>query len=308
MLMLDVYRRIMQEHLALPVIYGEKSENERFPGAENTFSCEAMMSDKKALQAGTSHFLGQNFARAFDISFQGRNGEMDFAWTTSWGVSTRLIGAIIMTHSDNDGLVLPPKVAPVKAVIIPISSDDGILANELEPAAAKITGELNASFGGLGAETDKKYHLRPGDRFFHHIQRGVPIRIELGEREYASGSVTITRRDTGEKERLPFEAVTARTGELLAEIQDNLYKRAKAFREENTFDVSSLAELEAFFKDSAKSGFARAFFAGSEDDEKEIKDLTGGATIRCMPLDEKTGKCVVTGQDGARAAIFAKSY
>jgi prolyl-tRNA synthetase len=308
MLMLDVYRRIMQEHLALPVIYGEKSANERFPGAENTFSCEAMMSDKKALQAGTSHFLGQNFARAFDISFQGKNGEMDFAWTTSWGASTRLIGAIIMTHSDNDGLVLPPKVAPVKAVVIPISSDDERLANDLEPSASKIARELNVSFGGFGAEVDMKYHLRPGDRFFYHIQRGVPIRIELGEKEYASGNVTIVRRDSGAKEQIPFDAVSARVGALLTEIQENLYERAKSFREENTFDVSNLAELKAFFKEGAKSGFARAFFAGSKDDEKDIKDLTGGATIRCMPLNEATGKCVVTGQDGARAAIFAKSY
>ncbi|MDR1514341.1 MAG: proline--tRNA ligase [Synergistaceae bacterium] len=308
MLMLDVYRKIMQDHLALPVIYGEKSLNERFPGAENTFSCEAMMSDKKALQAGTSHFLGQNFARAFDISFQGKNGEMDFAWTTSWGVSTRLIGAIIMSHSDNDGLVLPPKVAPVKAVIIPISGDDEKLANDLEPAASKIAGELNASFGGLGAEVDRKYHLRPGDRFFYHLQRGIPIRIELGEKEYASGGVTIVRRDSGVKERVSFDAVPARVGALLTEIQDNLYERAKAFREENTFDVSSLAELKAFFKGSDRSGFARAFFAGSVDDEKDIKDLTGGATIRCIPLDGATGKCVVTGQEGARASIFAKSY
>jgi prolyl-tRNA synthetase len=309
MLMLDVYRRIMQEHLALPVIYGEKSMNERFPGAENTFSCEAMMSEKMALQAGTSHFLGQNFAKAFDISFQGRDGVTDFAWTTSWGVSTRLIGAIIMTHSDNDGLVLPPKVAPVKAAVIPISSDEDKLTDDLEPAAVKLAGELSASFGGLGAEVDRKYHLRPGDRFFHHIQRGVPVRVELGEREFAAGRVTVVRRDTGEKEQVSIDAAPARVGALLGEIQENLYRRAEAFREENTQDVSSLDELKDFFKGSAAPGFARAYFAGSPDDEGNIKDITGGATIRCMPQgDETPGKCVVTGRSGARRAVFAKAY
>jgi prolyl-tRNA synthetase len=309
LLMLGVYERIMQEHLALSVIYGEKSMNERFPGAENTFSCEAMMSDKKALQAGTSHFLGQNFARAFDISFQGKDGATDFAWTTSWGVSTRLIGAIIMTHSDNDGLVLPPKVAPVKAAVIPISSDEAKLARDLEPAAKKLAGELAASFGGLGAEVDRNYHLRPGDRFFHHIQKGVPLRVELGEREFANGHVTVVRRDTGAKEQVAIDAAPARVSALLGEIQENLYRRAREFRLENTHDVSSLGELKDFFKGSATPGFARAFFAGSSDDEKEIKDITGGATIRCMPQDDEAlGKCVVTGQDGARRAIFAKAY
>ncbi|MDR1943720.1 MAG: proline--tRNA ligase [Synergistaceae bacterium] len=309
MLMLDVYRRIMEEHLALPVIHGEKSMNERFPGADNTFSCEAMMSDRKALQAGTSHFLGQNFAKAFEISFQDRNGNMDFAWTTSWGVSTRLIGAIIMTHSDNDGLVLPPKVAPVKTAIIPISSDQDRLERDLEPAAKKLSGELNSTLGGFFTTVDRQYHIRPGDRFFYHLQRGVPIRVELGEREFAEDKVTITRRDNAKKEQVSLAEAPARIKALLDEIQAELYQKALAFREENTHDISSMDGLKEFFKGDSKGGFARAYFDGSADDEKEIKDVTGGATIRCMPADDESrGKCVYTGREGARRAIFAKAY
>ncbi|MDR1650232.1 MAG: proline--tRNA ligase, partial [Synergistaceae bacterium] len=227
--MLDVYRRIMQEELALPVLYGEKSENERFPGAVSTYSCETMMSDKKALQAGTSHFLGQNFARAFEICFQDKNGERTFAWTTSWGVSTRLIGAIVMTHSDDDGLVLPPRVAPVKSVILPISSDEEVLRDKLEPAASALEREINSALGGLYAKVDRQYHNRPGDRFFHHLQRGVPLRVELGEREYGADSVVIVRRDTAEKERVSRSLAPSRVKELLFEIQNSLYSRALAF-------------------------------------------------------------------------------
>lgn len=307
--MLDVYRKNMQDYLALPVLYGEKSINERFPGADNTYSCEAMMGDKKALQAGTSHFLGQNFARAFEISFQDRNGEMDFAWTTSWGLSTRLIGAIIMTHADNDGLVLPPRIAPVKAAILPISSKEDKLKDDLEPAAVALSKKLNDALGGLYTVVDKNYHLRPGDRFFSHLQKGVPLRTELGEKEFADNKVTIVRRDTGAKEQVAMDAVPARVGELLEEIQKSLYDKALAFREENTYDVSSMEELKAFFGKDGKGGFARAYFDGSAEDEREIKDVTGGATIRCMPMDaDSTGKCIYTGKEGARLAVFAKSY
>ena len=310
MLILDLYRRIMQEELALPVIYGEKSANERFPGADNTYSCEAMMGDKKALQAGTSHFLGQNFARAFDISFQGRGGEMEFAWTTSWGVSTRLIGALIMTHADNDGLILPPRIAPVKAVIVPISSDEQKLADEFEPLAAKISKELNSALGSLCTRIDKQYHLRPGDRFFYHLQRGVPLRIEIGEREFAEKRVTVVRRDTMAKESVALEALADRVKEILADMQEGLYNSALSFRKENTFDVSSLAELKEFFNRETLSGFARAYFDGSIEDEKDIKDITGGATIRCMPMedDDNRGKCIYTGKEGARLCVFAKAY
>lgn len=267
------------------------------------------MSDRKALQAGTSHFLGQNFAKAFDISFQNRKDEMDYAWTTSWGVSTRLIGAVVMTHSDNDGLVLPPRIAPVKAAILPISSDEGKIADELEPAAKKMSQELNAALGGIWTKVDTQYHMRPGDRFFFHLQRGVPLRIELGEREHAEGKVTLVRRDTGAKEKLSADVLASRVPQILEEMQEGLYAKALAFREANTFDVSSKEELKAFFGKEAPGGFARAYFAGSAEDEKDIKDYTGGATIRCYPAeDESAGKCVHTGRDGARPAIFAKAY
>jgi prolyl-tRNA synthetase len=307
--MLDVYRTIMQRELALPVIYGEKSENERFPGADNTYSCEAMMGDKKALQAGTSHFLGQNFAKAFDISFQDKNGERAFAWTTSWGVSTRLIGAIIMTHGDDDGLVLPPRVAPLKAVIVPISSDENKLRDKLEPMAEQLSGELNAALGGLYSKVDKQYHRRPGDRFFHYRPRGVPVRIELGEKEHDSGSVTVVRRDTAAREKVSRESLAGHVKGLMTEIQDNLYDKAKAFREANTHDVRDMEELKEFFSDGGTGGFARVFFGGSAEDEGEIKYVTGGATIRCMPQDDdERGTCIYTGKPGARRVILAKAY
>jgi prolyl-tRNA synthetase len=307
--MLDVYQRIMNDELALPVIYGEKSQNERFPGADNTFSCEAMMGDKKALQAGTSHFLGQNFARAFDISFQDRNGERAYAWTTSWGVSTRLIGAVIMTHGDNDGLILPPRIAPLKAVVIPISSDEGILRDKLEPEAERLSKELDSALGGLYSKVDRQYHIRPGDRFFHHLQRGVPLRIELGEQEHSSGSLTIVRRDTASREKVSRDALAGRVKDLLAEIQGDLYKKAFDFRTANTHDVENMDDLKAFFKDGGRGGFARVYFGGSAEDEGEIKYATGGATIRCMPLDdETTGKCIYTGKPGGRRAILGKAY
>lgn len=309
MRMLEIYRRIMQEELALPVLHGEKSINERFPGADNTYSCEAMMGDKKALQAGTSHFLGQNFARAFEISFQDKNGEMDFAWTTSWGVSTRLIGALIMTHADNDGLILPPRVAPIKAAIVPISSSEERLKNDLEPTAGKISQLLNTVLGSLSTVVDRQYHLRPGDRFFRYLQKGVPLRIEIGEKEFADDTVTLVRRDDSTKERVSVDSLASRVANILDDMQGGLYKRALDFRKANTFDISSLDELKAFFTKEKAGGFARAHFDGSADDEKDIKDITGGATIRCMPIDDESrGRCIYTGRENARSVIFAKAY
>lgn len=309
MRMLEIYRRIMQEELALPVLHGEKSINERFPGADNTYSCEAMMGDKKALQAGTSHFLGQNFARAFEISFQDKNGEMDFAWTTSWGVSTRLIGALIMTHADNDGLILPPRVAPIKAAIVPISSSEERLKNDLEPTAGKISQLLNTVLGSLCTVVDRQYHLRPGDRFFRYLQKGVPLRIEIGEKEFADDTVTLVRRDDSTKERVSVDSLASRVANILDDMQGGLYKRALDFRKANTFDISSLDELKAFFTKEKAGGFARAHFDGSADDEKDIKDITGGATIRCMPIDDESrGRCIYTGRENARSVIFAKAY
>ena len=304
--MLEVYRRIMVEELALPVVAGEKSEGERFPGADNTFTCEAMMSDKKALQAGTSHFLGQNFAKAFEIAFQDQDGQVQFAWTTSWGVSTRLIGALIMTHADDDGLVLPPHVAPVKVALLPISTDEERLASDLEPKARELVTALEARLGRRSVALDTQYHMRPGDRFFSHLQKGVPLRLELGEREWQEGRVRAVRRDTGEKIDLPWDRLAEEVPAILEQIQQNLYQRALEFRLAHTHDVSSFDQFRSVLEE--QGGFLRGFFAGGKAEEKAIKEATG-ATVRCFPLDDDaTGTCFYTGQPGAKRAIFAKAY
>mgnify|MGYP000885577743 FL=1 len=304
--MLDVYRVFMEEILALPVIAGEKSEGERFPGADNTYTCEAMMSDRKALQAGTSHFLGQNFAKAFDIKFQNQAGELEFAWTTSWGTSTRMIGAVIMAHSDDDGLILPPRLAPVKAVILPISTDPERLEKELLPKAMELAASLNRILGPMAVQVDKDFHLRPGDRFFRHLQKGVPLRMELGEREMESGKVRAVRRDTAERQDIPWESVEKEVPGLLNSIQEALFAKALAFREANTRHASSFEEMKSILE--SEGGFVTAFFAGDRSDEKAIKEATG-ATVRCFPLsDSRTGTCFFTGKEGARLAIFARAY
>ena len=304
--MLEVYRRIMTDILALPVISGEKTEGERFPGAVNTYTCETMMTDGKALQAGTSHFLGQNFARAFDIKFQNREGDLEYAWTTSWGVSTRLIGAIIMTHSDDDGLIIPPRVAPVKTVILPISSDDKKLDNQLLPRAMEISSALNAAMGGRFTAVDQQFHLRPGDRFFYHLQRGVPLRLELGEKDLEKGTVRAVRRDTGEKMDIPIESLSEKIPLLLEDIQSTLFNRALDFRKKRTTVASTYEELKNAIDGDA--GFVETWFAGGSDEERKIKEDTG-ATPRCIPLDDKsTGKCILTGKEGAPKVIFARAY
>lgn len=303
---LEIYAKVMRHYLALPVIPGEKTVGERFPGADNTYTCETMMGDKKALQAGTSHFLGQNFSKAFEIKFQSRTGGMDFAWTTSWGVSTRLIGAIIMTHSDNDGLVLPPRIAPVKAVIIPIPTDTEKLQGEMLVKAEELKTLLNGVIGGRYVQIDKQFHLRPGDRFFSHLQKGVPLRLELGEREIAAEKVRVVRRDTGEKLDVNWSQAVDVIPALLEEIQQNLFDRALKFRLDNTHQASNMTEFKYIIED--KGGFIEVFFAGDNEDERSIKEATG-ATPRCHPLgDNSTGKCFYTGKEGGRRTIFAKAY
>ena len=304
--MLEVYRKVMEEELALPVIAGEKTAGERFPGAVATYTCEAMMSDAKALQAGTSHFLGQNFARAFEIRFQDRDGELATCWTTSWGISTRLIGAIIMTHSDDDGLVLPPHIAPVKAVLLPISKDECQAEDVLLPMARELSGQLNEALGGLYTAVDTQFHMRPGDRFFTHLQRGVPLRLELGEKDVQAGTVRVVRRDTGEKADLGRDALVPAVRELLEDVQSNLYRRALSFREAHTAQASSYDELKAILAE--RGGFVEAYFGGTPEDERRIREETGGVTPRCIPLaDASTGRCIVTGKEGRRT-IFAKAY
>ncbi len=304
--MLEVYRYFMEEVLALPVVTGEKSEGERFPGALNTYTCEAMMSDKRALQVGTSHFLGQNFSKAFDISFQNRDGNMDYAWTTSWGTSTRLIGAVIMTHSDDDGLVLPPRLAPVKVVLVPISTDERKLEDMLLPKARELANRLEAVLGPRSVIVDSQFHLRPGDRFFYHLQRGIPLRLELGEREWDRCALRAVRRDTAQKEEIPWDAVDSAVPRILEEMQRALYERALAFREANTYHAGSFDEFKELLEE--KGGFIKAYFAGGVAEEKAIKEATT-ATVRCLPLnDNSKGRCFYTKKDGGRLAIFAKAY
>ena len=303
--MLEVYRKVMEDVLALPVVPGEKTAGERFPGAVNTYSCEAMMSDGKALQAGTSHFLGQNFARAFSIRFQNKAGDLEECWTTSWGVSTRLIGAIIMTHSDDDGLVLPPRVAPTKAVILPIGTDERLLEDVLLPRAKEFSHQLNSALGGLHTSIDTQFHLRPADRFFSHLQKGVPLRLELGEKDMKAGTVRAVRRDTGEKADVAQDALVPTVLKILDEVQASLYHKAKAFQETNTSFAATYDELKALLEE--KGGFVKTYFAGTPEDERRIKDETGGATPRCIPLDGGVGKCFLTGGEGRRT-IFARAY
>ena len=303
--MLKVYRRTLEDELALPVIAGEKTAGERFPGAVDTYTCEAMMSDTKALQAGTSHFLGQNFAKAFEIQYQDKNGELQYCWTTSWGMSTRTIGAVIMTHSDNDGLILPPRIAPVKAVILPISKDESVAEHEIFPKAKELAAKLNDELGGMFVKVDDNFHMRPGDRFFMHLQKGVPLRLELGEKDIASGTVRLVRRDTGAKADVKIENVIPEVKKTLNDIQTNMFTRAKDFREANTHDAKSYDELKEII--DSQGGFVRAYFAGTPEDEVRIREETG-ATPRCILPNTGTGKCIITGKTDGRLTIFAKAY
>lgn len=304
--MLHVYSDFAEKYMALPVVKGVKTESERFAGAEETYCIEGLMQDGKALQAGTSHFLGQNFAKAFDVKFATKDGGLDHVWGTSWGVSTRLMGALIMAHSDDNGLVLPPKLAPTQVVIIPIFKSEEELAAVSEKAD-EIVKKLRAV--GVLVKYDKRDTHKPGWKFAEYELKGVPVRIAIGARDLEKNTVEIARRDTLTKETFDLNSLTIeeKVTQLLEEIQDNIYQKALAFRTENTTEVNSWEEFEEVL--NSKGGFISAHWDGTPETEEEIKELTK-ATIRCIPIDQVTeeGKCVRSGKPSKGRVLFAKAY
>jgi len=315
-LMLDVYATFAEQYMAMPVIKGEKTAGERFPGAVQTLSIEAMMQDRKALQAGTSHFLGQNFSRAQEMSFQNQAGEQEFCWTTSWGVSTRLVGALIMTHSDDDGLVLPPRLAPKHVVILPIYRNDEDRATVL-PYCESLQQELASQAfadGRVEVMIDDR-DLRGGEKNWYHVKRGVPLRVEVGPKDIAKNGVFVGRRDTGEKAAFSRADFVANIAATLDEIQNNLFARALKLREENTRTIDNLDDFKAYFtaanpkKPEIHGGFAQCYFVEEPAVHELLKKLK--VTIRCLPLadgEDEPGTCVFTGQPTRQRGIFAKAY
>jgi len=301
--MLEVYAYFAENFMAMPVLKGYKSPNERFAGALDTYCIEALMQDGRALQAGTSHFLGQNFAKAFDVKFLSKENKLEYVWATSWGVSTRLMGALIMTHSDDEGLVLPPKLAPIQVVIIPISKGDKQKAM-VDEVANTIVAELKAK--GISVKYDDRDSYKPGWKFNEYEFKGVPIRVTVGARDLDKGLVEVARRDNLTKESLPIDGVSDIIEKLLDNIQENLYNRAIRFREENSREVDI---WEDFVVEIEKGGFLYCHWDGTPETEEKIKELTK-ATIRCIPLDAKTeeGKCILTGKPSYKRVVFAKAY
>ncbi|BEG98601.1 proline--tRNA ligase [Bacteroides sedimenti] len=301
--MLNVYADFAENFMAVPVVKGVKSANERFAGALDTYTIEAMMQDGKALQSGTSHFLGQNFAKAFDVQFVNKNNEMEYVWATSWGVSTRLMGALIMTHSDDNGLVLPPKLAPFQVVIIPIYKNEEQL-NAINDKVAGITAKLKAL--GISVKYDNADNKRPGFKFADYELRGVPVRLVMGARDLENNTVEVMRRDTLSKETVTCDNIETYVKDLLDAIQANIFKKAYDFREAHTITVDT---YEEFKEKIEEGGFILAHWDGTTETEELIKEETK-ATIRCIPLDgDKTpGKCMVTGKPSACRVVFARSY
>jgi prolyl-tRNA synthetase len=301
--MLDIYAKFAEEWMAVPVIKGSKTANERFAGAEDTLCIEAMMQDGKALQAGTSHFLGQNFAKAFDVKFQDKSGNLEYVWGTSWGVSTRLMGALIMAHSDDLGLVLPPKLAPIQVVIVPIYKGE----EQLEVISEKVKPILmNLKAKGISVKFDDDDQARPGWKFAEYELKGVPVRMAIGMRDLENNVVEIARRDTLTKESVSLDGVEEYISDLLEKIQCNIYDKAIDFRKNNTHEVNSWDE---FLVKIEEGGFLLAHWDGTSETEEKIKDLTK-ATIRCIPFDskEEEGVCVFSGKPSSRRVIFARSY
>lgn len=302
--MLGVYAEFAENYLALPVIMGSKTANERFAGAEETLCIEAMMQDGKALQAGTSHFLGQNFAKAFDVKFTNKEGKLDLVWATSWGVSTRLMGALVMAHSDDDGLVLPPKLAPIQVVIVPIYKNDEQL-NAITDVANKIMDDLKHK--NISVKYDKRDTHKPGWKFAEYELKGVPVRISIGPRDLESQSVEVARRDTKEKSVIQLTDLSLKIEHLLDHIQSNIYDKALNFRDSKTFNADTMEEMIRILDEDG--GFVRAHWDGTSETEQKIKEETK-ATIRCIPLNNKqeAGKCIYSGKPSKERVIFARAY
>jgi prolyl-tRNA synthetase len=300
--MQEIYATFAEEFMAMPVIRGVKSENERFAGAVNTYTIEAMMQDGKALQAGTSHNLGQNFAKAFDVKFANENNKEEYVWASSWGVSTRLVGGLIMTHSDDEGLVLPPKLAPIQVIIVPIPKPN----EALDAKAEELMAELKAR--GVRASYDKDKKKRPGFKFAESELKGIPVRLGLGKRDLENGTIEVARRDTKEKTSQPLDGIIDHVVGLLDDIQNNLLQRAIDFREENSHRVDTMEELQEILNRDIP-GFIYAHWDGTSETELKIKEMTK-ATIRCIPNDalEEDGKCILTGKPSKQRVIFAKAY
>lgn len=302
--MLEVYADFAENWLALPVVRGKKTANERFAGALETYCIEALMQDGKALQAGTSHFLGQNFAKAFDVKFTSKEGKQEFVWATSWGVSTRLMGALIMAHSDDAGLVLPPKLAPIQVVIVPINKGEEELARITE-VADDIIAKLKAK--GISVKYDDRDTQRPGFKFAEYEMKGVPVRLAMGGRDLDNNTIEIARRDTRTKETISRDHIEDVVEQLLEEIQNNIYQKAFQFREENTVQVDSYEEFKRVLDE--QPGFVSAHWDGTPETEQRIKEETK-ATIRCIPLnnEQEEGTCILTGKPSTQRVLFARAY
>ena len=302
--MLDVYADFAENWMAMPVIKGVKTPNERFAGAEDTYCIEALMQDGKALQAGTSHFLGQNFAKAFDVKFSDKNNKLDYVWATSWGVSTRLIGGLVMTHSDDEGLVLPPRIAPLQVVIVPIFKGEEQKALLDEKVHAMV-----ASFkaAGIRVKYDDSDNQRPGWKFAEYELKGVPVRIAVGPRDLENNQVEIARRDTKEKSTVSMEGITETVSQLLLDIQSNLFNRAKKYRDDHITKVDRWEDFISVL--DTKAGFVSAHWDGTPETEEKIKEMTK-ATIRCIPLnnEQEVGSCILTGNPSAQRVLFARAY
>ncbi|WP_430906326.1 proline--tRNA ligase [Maribacter sp. 2-571] len=303
-LILDIYADFAEEHMAVPVIKGTKTASERFAGALDTYCIEALMQDGKALQAGTSHFLGQNFAKAFDVKFANKEGKQEYVWASSWGVSTRLMGALIMTHSDDNGLVLPPKLAPIQVVIVPIYKG----LEQLEVISEKVLPMVRTlQKMGISVKYDDRDTHKPGFKFNEYELKGVPVRLAIGQRDLENGTYEVARRDTLEKESVPADEVVAKIEWLLEDIQRNVYQKASDHRDANITEVSSYEEFKTVLE--TKGGFISAHWDGTGETEEKVKNETK-ATIRCIPLEDvaENGNCMVTGKPSAGRVLFAKAY